>query len=165
MKEASGDDYTTRRVTTRTSYLQRALQATLTIWLSLIVVSIVVFGLSESLRLAGVESNSNLLITFMVALVLILLALWLLPRSLLTLKEKQKDDARQRYVQHVLQSLAVIWATMAMVMLGAIALYAALSRAGVEINQDLLITFIVALVLILLALWLLPRSLLTLKGE
>lgn len=86
MKEASGDDSTTRRVITRTSYLQRALQATLTIWLSLIVVSIVVFGLSESLRLAGVESNSNLLITFIVALVLILLALWLLPRSLLTLK-------------------------------------------------------------------------------
>ena len=165
MKEVTGDDRTSRRVATGTGYLQRALQATLTMWLSLLVVSIVVFGLSESLRLAGVESNSNLLITFIVALVLILLALWLMPRSLLTLKEKQKDDARQRYVQHVLQSLAVIWAIMAMVLLGAIALYAALSRAGVEINQDLLSTFIVALVLILLALWLVPRSLLTLKGE
>src|SRR5207248_1942538 len=155
MKEVTDDNHTTRM-----SYLQRALQATLTIWLSLIVVSIVVFGLSESLRLAGVESNSNLLITFIVALVLILLALWLMPRSLLTLQENQKDDARQRYVQRVLQSLAVIWAIMAIVLLGAIALYAALSRAGVEINQDLLITFIVALVLILLALWLVPRSLL-----
>ena len=88
MKEVSGDDHATRRATTRTGYLQRALQATLTIWLSLIVVNIVVFGLSESLRLAGVESNSNLLITFIVALVLILLALWLVPRSLLTLKEE-----------------------------------------------------------------------------
>jgi cytochrome c oxidase subunit IV len=163
MKEVTDDNHTTKRVTTKTSYLQRALQATLTIWLSLIVVSIVVFGLSESLRLAGVERNQNLLITFIVALGLILLALWLVPRSFLTFKEEQKDDVRQRYVQHVLQSLAVIWATMAVVLLGAIALYGALSRAGVERNQDLLITFIIALGLILLALWLVPRSFLMLK--
>ena len=87
MKEVTDDNHTTRRVTTKTSYLQRALQATLTIWLSLIVVSIVIFGLSESLRLAGVERNQNLLITFIVALGLILLALWLVPRSFLTFKE------------------------------------------------------------------------------
>jgi hypothetical protein len=54
---------------------------------------------------------------------------------------------------------------MAVVLLGATALYGALSRAGVERNQDLLITFIVALGLILLALWLVPRSFLMLKEE
>ncbi len=66
------------------SYLQRAVQATVTIWLSLVVVIVAVFGLSESLRVAGVEGNEDLLITFLVALGLILLALWLLPRSVLT---------------------------------------------------------------------------------
>ncbi len=65
-------------------YLQRTIQATLTIWLSLTVVIVAVFGLSESLRVAGVEGNEDLLITFLVALGLILLALWLLPRSVLT---------------------------------------------------------------------------------
>ena len=65
-------------------YLQRAVQATVTIWLSLVVVIVAVFGLSESLRVAGVEGNEDLLITFLVALGLILLTLWLLPRSVLT---------------------------------------------------------------------------------
>ena len=65
-------------------YLQRTIQATLTIWLSLTVVIVAVFGLSESLRVAGVEGNEDLLITFLVALGLILLTLWLLPRSVLT---------------------------------------------------------------------------------
>lgn len=88
MKEVTDDNHTTK-----TSYLQRALQATLTIWLSLIVVSIVVFGLSESLRLAGVERNQNLLITFIIALGLILLALWLVPRSFLMLKEEEKNHS------------------------------------------------------------------------
>lgn len=88
MKEVTDDNHTTRRVTNRMSYLKRSLQATLTIWLSLIVVSIVIFGLSENLRLAGVERNENLLITFVIALVLILLALWLVPRSFLTFKEE-----------------------------------------------------------------------------
>ena len=58
----------------------------MTIWLSLAVVIIVAFGLSESLRVAGVDRDENVLITFLVALGLILLVLWLLPRSLLTLK-------------------------------------------------------------------------------
>ncbi len=70
-------------------YLQRVLRATLIIWLSLFVVIIAAFGLSESLRVAGVERNENVLITFLVSLGLILLALWLLPRSFLTLKEER----------------------------------------------------------------------------
>jgi len=53
------------------------------------VVNIAAFGLSESLRVAGVERNENVLITFLVSLGLILLALWLLPRSFLTLKEER----------------------------------------------------------------------------
>ena len=69
------------------SYLQRTLQATLTIWLSLVVVIIAAFGLFESLRVAEVEGNVNLLITFIVSLGLILLALWLLPRSFLTQRD------------------------------------------------------------------------------
>ena len=44
-------------------------------------------------------------------------------------------------------------------------LYAALGGAGVEANQNLLITFIVSLGWLLLALWLFPRSFLTLKEE
>ncbi len=70
-------------------YLQRVLRATLIIWLSLFVVIIAAFGLSESLRVAGVERNENVLITFLVSLGLILLALWLLPQSFLTLKEER----------------------------------------------------------------------------
>ena len=155
------DDRESRGVNTSMSYLQRTLQATLTIWLSLAVVIIAVFGLSESLRVAGVDRDENVLITFLVALGLILLALWLLPRSFLTLKEERQDGARQRYIQHVLHALSVIWATLAAIMLAAIGLYALLRVAGVERDENLLITFIVALGLILFALWLLPRSLLT----
>ncbi len=155
------DDRESRGVNTSMSYLQRTLQATLTIWLSLAVVIIAVFGLSESLRVAGVDRDENVLITFLVALGLILLALWLVPRSFLTLKEERQDGARQRYIQHVLHALSVIWATLAAIMLAAIGLYALLRVAGVERDENLLITFIVALGLILFALWLLPRSLLT----
>ena len=78
------DDHESRGMNTSKGYLQRALQATLTIWLSLAVVIIAVFGLSESLRVAGVDRDQNVLITFLVALGLILLVLWLLPRSFLT---------------------------------------------------------------------------------
>ena len=78
------DEHETRGVNTSMGYLQRTLQATLTIWLSLVVVIIAAFGLSESLRVAGVEGDVDLLIAFIVALGLILLALWLLPRSFLT---------------------------------------------------------------------------------
>ena len=74
----------TRGMNTSMGYLQRTIQATLTIWLGMTVVIIAVFGLSESLRVAGVDRDENLLITFLVALGLILLALWLLPRSFLT---------------------------------------------------------------------------------
>lgn len=59
-----------------------------TILLSLTAVILAAFGVSESLRLARVERSENVLITFLVSLGLLLLALWLLPRSLLTLKEE-----------------------------------------------------------------------------
>ncbi len=52
------------------AYLQRTLQATLTILLSLTIVILAA------------------LITFLVSLGLLLLALWLLPRAFLTLKEE-----------------------------------------------------------------------------
>src|SRR6266567_551171 len=157
------DDHETRGMNTSMGYLQRTIQATVTIWLSLTVVNLAVFGLSESLRVAGAEGNEDLLITFLVALGLILLALWLLPRSVLTLKEEPQAGVRHRYMQQVLLALAVLWATLAAIMIAAIGLYAALRVAGVEGNEDLLITFLVALGLILLALWLLPRSVLTQK--
>jgi hypothetical protein len=83
------DDHKIRGVNTIMGYLQRALQAILTIWLSLAVVIIAAFGLSESLRVAGVDRDENILLTFLVALGLILLALWLLPRSFLSLKEEK----------------------------------------------------------------------------
>ena len=159
------DDHETRGMNTSMGYLQRTIQATLTIWLSLAVVSIAVFGLSESLRVAGVDRDENVLITFLVALGLILLVLWLLPRSFLTLKEERQDGVRQRYIQNVLFALSVIWAILALIVLVAIGLYAALRLAGVEGNANVLITFIVSLGLILHALWLLPRSLLTLKAD
>ncbi len=159
------DEHETRGVNSGMGYLQRTLQATLTIWLSLTVVIIAAFGLSESLRVAGVERDMNLLITFIVALALILLALWFLPRSFLTLKEEKQDDVRQGYIQHVLFALSVIWATLAAIIIVAIGLYAALHAAGVEGDVNLLITFIAALALILLALRLLPRSFLTQKEE
>jgi hypothetical protein len=142
-------------------YLQRTLQATLTIMLSVTVVILAAFGLSESLRLAGVERTDNILITFIVSVGLVLLALWLLPRSLLTLKE----GAEQGYLYHILQSLALVWVAVGALLIVSIGLYAALRTAGVEANQDLLITFLVSPGLVLLALWLLPRSLLTLKEE
>jgi len=125
------------------------------------VVILAVFGLSESLRVAGVEGNEDLLITFLVALGLILLALWLLPRSFLTLKEERQDGVGQRYIQNVLFALSVIWAILAAIIIVVIGLYAALRVAGVKGDENLLITFLVALGLILLALWLLPRSFLT----
>src|SRR6266699_6496667 len=107
------DDHETRGVNANMGYLQRTIQATVTIWLSLTVVIVAVFGLSESLRVAGVDRAENLLITFLVALGLILLVLWLLPRSFLTLKEERQDGVRQRYIQNVLFALSVIWATLA----------------------------------------------------
>ncbi len=155
------DDHETRGMNTSMGYLQRTIQATLTIWLSLTVVILAVFGLSESLRVAGVEGNEDLLITFLVALGLILLALWLLPRSFLTLKEERQDGVGQRYIQNVLFALSVIWAILAAIIIVVIGLYAALRVAGVKGDENLLITFLVALGLILLALWLLPRSFLT----
>jgi hypothetical protein len=158
------DDHETRGVNTSVGYLQRTIQATLTICLSLAVVIIAIFGLSESLRVAGADRDENILITFIVALGLILLALWLLPRSFLTLKEEKQDDVRQRYIQHVLHALSVIWATLAAIMIAAIGLYALLGVAGVEGDENLLITFIVSLGLILLALRLLPRAFLTFKS-
>ncbi len=94
-----------------------------------------------------------------------MLALWLLPRSFLTLKEEGQEGVRQSYIQNVLFALSVIWAILAVIILVAIGLYAALRVAGVEGDENVLITFIVSLGLILLALWLLPRSLLTLKAE
>ncbi len=65
------DDHESRGMNTSKGYLQRTLQATLTIWLSLAVVILVVFGLSESLRVAGADKDENVLITFLVALGLI----------------------------------------------------------------------------------------------
>ncbi len=165
MEREFEDDHETRGMNTSMGYLQRTIQATLTIWLSLAVVSIAVFGLSESLRVAGVDRDENVLITFLVALVLNVLALWLLPRSFLTLKEEGQEGVRQSYIQNVLFALSVIWAILAVIILVAIGLYAALRVAGVEGDENVLITFIVSLGLILLALWLLPRSLLTLKAE
>jgi len=159
------DDHETRGVNTSMGYLQRALQATLTIWLSLAVVIIAVFGLSESLRVAGADRDENVLITFLVALGLILLVLWLLPRSFLTLKEERQDGVRQRYIQNVLFALSVMWAALAAIMIAAIGLYTILRMAGIEGDKNVLITFIVALGLILLVLWLLPRSFLTGKDE
>ena len=155
------DDHETRGMNTSMGYLQRTIQATLTIWLSLAVVSIAVFGLSESLRVAGVDRDENVLITFLVALGLNVLALWLLPRSFLTLKEEGQEGVRQSYIQNVLFALSVIWAILAVIILVAIGLYAALRVAGVEGDENLLITLIVSLGLILLALWFLPRSFLT----
>jgi len=89
MKGKVANDGETRGENTSMGYLQRVLRATLIIWLSLVVVIIAAFGLSESLRVAGVERNENVLITFLVSLGLILLALWLLPQSFLTLKEER----------------------------------------------------------------------------
>jgi hypothetical protein len=143
------------------SYLQRTLQATLTIVLIVTLVIVAAFGLSESLRLAGVERADNILITFVVSLGLVLLAVWLMPRSLLTLKE----GTEQGYLHHILQSLALLWIAIAVVLIASIGLYTLLARVGVEANQDLLITFLVSSGLLLLAVWLLPRSLVILKED
>jgi SNF family Na+-dependent transporter len=146
-------------------YIQRAIRATLTVWLVLTMVIIAAFGLSETLRLAGVEREANLLIAFLSSLLLLLVALWALPRTLLTLKVKEKDEGRQRYIQQVLQSLAVIWIVLAAVAIAAIGLYSLLRVAGIERNEDLLISFLFSLLSLLVTLWLLPRSFLTLKAE
>src|SRR5260370_6812353 len=152
------DEHETRGVNTNIGYLQRSRQATLTIWLGLAVEIIGVFGLSESLRVAGVDRDENVLITFLVALGLNVLALWLLPRSFLTLKEEGQDGVRQRYIQHVLFALSVIWAILAAIILVAIGLYNALRVPRVEGDENVLITFIVSLACILPALWPLPLS-------
>src|SRR5260370_36070190 len=81
------------------------------------------------------------------------------------LKEERQDGVRQRFIQHVLFALSVIWATLAEIIIVAIGLYAALRVAGVGGDENLLITFLVGLGLILLALWLLPRSFLIFKEE
>jgi hypothetical protein len=146
-------------------YIQQALQSTLTIWFVLTAVIIAAFGLSESLRVAGVFRADNVLITFIVSLILILLVLLLLPGSLLTLKEEQKDNVRKRYILHALQSLSVMWASLALVIAVAIGLFSVLRVTGVSGNNNLLVTFILSLALSLLALWLLPKSFLTLKEE
>src|SRR5258708_12512203 len=103
------EEHETRGVNTNMGYLQRTLQATLTIWLSLAVVIIAVFGLSESLRVAGVDRDENVLITFLVALGLNVLALWLFPRSFLTFKEEGPTCVSQIYIHDVLFPLSLIW--------------------------------------------------------
>jgi hypothetical protein len=145
----------------RMSYLQRTLQATLTIVLSATIVIVAAFGLSESLRLAGVERADNVLITFVVSLGLVLLAVWLLPRSLLTFKE----GTEQGYLHRILQSLALLWIAIAVLLIVSIGLYTMLAKVGEEANQDLLITFLVSSGLLLLTVWLLPRSLVILKEQ
>ena len=77
----------------------------------------------------------------------------------------KKNDVRKSYILRALQSLPVIWTTLAAVIILVIGLYSILRVAGVDRNQDLLIAFIVSLALIFLALWLLPGSFLTLKEE
>ena len=153
-----------REVHPGTGYIQRTLQATLTIWFILTVVIIAAFGLSETLRVAGITRGTNLLITFIFSLGLILLVL-LLPGSFFTLKEANKADSRKRYIQQVLQSLSIIWAILAAIIIAAIGLYSLLRVAGIARDTNLLITFIFSLVLNLIALWLVPKALLTLKGE
>lgn len=143
------------------AYLQRILQATLTTLLSLTAVILAAFGISESLRLAGVERNQNILITFLVSLALLLLALWLLRRPLLALK----TGGEQGYIQRVLLFLAFTWATIAVLLIVNMGLYVVLGAVGVERIQNLLTTFLVSLALLLLVLWLLRRPLLTLKEK
>lgn len=159
------EDHESKGVHTSIGYLQRTIRAILTIWLSLTMVIIAVFGLSECLRVARLDKDENVLITFLVGLGLSVLALWLLSGSLLTVKEERQDGGRQRYIQDVVYTLSGIWAILATLMIVAIGLYAVLRMAGVEGDKDLLITFVFALGLILLALYLLPGSLLTLKEE
>src|SRR2546423_14471895 len=89
------DNHETRGVNASKGYLQRTLQATSTIWLSLVVVVIAAFGLSESLRVARGEGGADLLIAFIAGPGLILLALWRLPRPVFTLKEGIQNRAKQ----------------------------------------------------------------------
>jgi magnesium-transporting ATPase (P-type) len=145
----------------RMGYLQRTLQATLTIMLSVTVVIVTAFGLSERLRLVGVERVDNVLITFVVSLGLVLLAVWLLPRSLVMLKE----GSEQGYLHRFLQSLALLWVAVALVLLVSVGLYAVMAAIGVKANPDFLVTFLVSCGLLLLVLSLLPRSLVMLKEE
>jgi hypothetical protein len=132
----------------RMGYLQRTLQAALTIVLSVTIVIVTAFGLSESLRLAGIERVDNVLITFVVSFGLVLLAVWLLPRSLLTLKE----GSEQSYLHRILQSLALLWVAVALVLLVSIGLYAVLAVIGVKANPDFLVTFLISCGLVLLVL-------------
>jgi hypothetical protein len=74
-----------------------------------------------------------------------------------------KEGTEQGYLHRILQSLALAWVAVAVLLIVSIGLYAALAAVGVEAKQNLLITFLVSPGLLLLALWLLPRSLLTLK--
>ena len=104
-------------------YLQRTLQATLTIALNVTVVILAAFGLSESLRLAGIERTDNVLITFIASLGLVLLALWLLPRSLVTLKEGTEHG----YLHRILQSLALVWVAVAVLSTLAVIMYLTVS--------------------------------------
>ena|SRR2546430_6012465 len=165
MKEEVEESRGNREGNAGKAYIQQALQSTSTLWFILSVVIIAAFGLSESLRVTGVSRNDNVLITFIVSLALILLVLGLLPGSFLTLKDEKKNDVRKSYILRALQSLPVIWTTLAAVIILVIGLYSILRVAGVDRNQDLLIAFIVSLALIFLALWLLPGSFLTLKEE
>ena len=158
MKKEDATVHENGQAKTGEGFFQRALRATLTIWLILTVGIVAAFGLSETLRVAGVEREANLLIAFLSSLLLLLVALWLLPRTLLTLKAEEKDEGRQRYIQQVLQSLAVVWVVLAVVVIAAIGLYSLLRAAGIERDEDLLISFLFSL------LWLLPKSFLTLKA-
>ncbi len=165
MKEESATVHENGEAKTGEGYIQRAIRATLTTWLVLTMVIMAAFGLSETLRLAGVEPGANLLMAFLSSLLLLLVALWALPRTLITLKVKEKDEGRQRYIQRVLQSLAVIWIVLAVVTTATIGLYSLLRVAGIERDENLLISFLFSLLLLLATLWLLPRSFLTLKAE
>lgn len=165
MKEEGATVHENGEAKTGEGYIQRAMRATLTTWLILTMVIIAAFGLSETLRLAGVEREANILIAFLFSLLLLFVALWALPSTLLTLKVKEKDEGRQRYIQHVLQSLAVIWIVLAAVAIVAIGLYSLLRVAGIGQDANLLISFLFSLLLLLVTLWFLPRSFLTLKAE
>src|SRR5260370_6889499 len=105
MKEESATVHENGEAKTGEGYIQRAIRATLTTWLVLTMVIMAAFGLSETLRLAGVEPGANLLIAFLSSLLLLLVALWALPRTLITLKVKEKDKATHTSIQQVLQPL------------------------------------------------------------
>src|SRR5260370_19808487 len=141
MKEESATVHENGEAKTGEGYIQRAIRASLTTWLVLTMVIMAVFCLSETLRLAGVEPGANLLIAFLSSLLLLLVALWALPRTLITLKVKEKDEGRQRYIQQVLQSLPVIWIVLAVVTIATICLYSLLRVAGIKRDEDFLVSF------------------------